>query len=424
VVVVVIAARDAVKGDALSSLQALEQTARALRLEDIVIFATDDHADVGAFVDDADLVVDAVFGIGLSRPVLAGAGAAAIAAINASRAVVVSVDVPSGLFADGQKPARDAHVVNADITVTFGEKPAHVIEHGAAHCGAVIDVDIGFARAVDEGLDVFVVDHVRLPAPDPRGFKGRFGHIGVVVGSEGTSGAALLAAHAAQRAGAGLVTLLGSRTMPRPPELMARDLDDVDGDDDVFGGLDAVVVGPGLSAKAASSLRTRLRAARQRGLRVVADAGALGALNKGDADIWTPHPGEAARVLGTSSADVEADRLAAARAVQQQLGGVVILKGACPIVVDDTTLAIVRGHSAALAVAGAGDVLAGVVGAGLGGAFDDGNTDGDVVDVATAATWLHQQAGRGEARGLLAGELADRVRSAVRAAIEPGSGDD
>ena len=410
---------EAMRTDAAASFATLLAAARVRGVDVVTVLA--DADDVGdamrarlAAARPA-VIVDALFGNGLSRP-LDGHAAAIVDAINTVRdehadVVVVAVDVPSGLPTDGQRPT--GAVVRADVTVTFGgRKIAHVIEHGVRVCGDVVDVDIGFVGAADEVVDVFVVDGVRLPAADPFAYKKRWGHVGVVVGDDGTRGAALLAAHAAQRAGAGLVTVIGDRTMPRPIELMARDHDD----DDAFA-VDALVVGPGLSAKAALALRDRVRAARASGtgLFVVADAGALGAFGHGDADVWTPHPGEAARVLGTSSADVEADRVAAARALHQLLGGVVVLKGAAPIVVSATALHVIPGGAAALGVAGAGDVLAGIIGAGLGGAFVSG-ADVEVEATTIAAVWLHQQAGKNEARGLLASELADNVRAAVAVA--------
>ena len=117
------------------------------------------------------------------------------------------------------------------------------------------------------------------------------------------------------------------------------------------------------------------------------------------------------RVLQTTTAAVQADRLAAARALVDVLGGVVVLKGHAPIVASATRLVVVPGDAPALAVAGSGDVLAGVIGAGLGGAFGPGTVE----SVVMAAVWLHQHAGRGQARGLLASELAGRVRGAVEA---------
>ena len=407
--VVVVTTRDraALKGDAATAARLLDNAIVARGLDPaVVVTAFDAHKLVAL---RPAIVVDALFGIGLSRALDDDSAAvvAAIAAARAAGALVVAVDIPSGLPADGEGAGAGA-VVDADITVTFGEKIAHRSEPGTRHCGRVVDVDIGFVADSAAVIDIFALDGIRLPALDTGAHKNRYGHVGVVVGGEGTRGAASLSARAAQRAGAGLVTLLGEATMPRADELMARDLDD----EDAFAGLDVVVVGPGLPPKVALSLRGRLRAARDKGLQIVADAGALGALTHGDADVWTPHPGEAARVLGVDSRAVQADRVAAARALVKALGGVVVLKGACPIVATAEQLVIVDGGSVAMAVAGSGDVLAGIIAAALGGALGAGTT----ASRAIAAVHLHQQAGKGEGRGLFASELADRVRDAVAVA--------
>ncbi len=402
VVVITTVDHASLKGDAATAARLLNAAIVALGKNDVV-----SAFDPAHFPQHPAVVVDALFGTGLSRPLSADSAAVvdAIAHARKNGAVVVAVDVPSGLPTDGQAPA--GAVVYADVTVTFGgEKIAHVSEPGVACCGRVVDVDIGFVAPADEVIDVHVLAGVRLPPPDLRAHKNRYGHVGVVVGSDGTRGAAMLSARAAQRSGAGLVTLLGEATMPRADELMARDLDD----DGAFNGLDVVVVGPGLSPKAALSLRQRLREARVHGMQIVADAGALGALQHGDADVWTPHPGEAARVLGVDSAAVQADRIAAARALVKALGGVVVLKGSAPIVATDTAVVVVQGGAAALAVAGSGDVLAGVVAAAIGGAFGAGSTEKRVL----AAVYAHQQAGKGGARGLFASELADGVSAVVQ----------
>lgn len=363
------------------------------------------------------VIVDALFGTGLSRP-LDEAAIATVVAIDTVRrrgAVVVAVDVPSGVSADGLRPTGPC--VGADVTVTFGGlKVGHVSEPGGAVCGDVIDVDLGFIPPADERLEVYRLDDVTLPAVDGTAHKGRFGHVGVVGGGAGMGGAAVLSALGALRAGAGLVTLVGDVDVQRPVEVMAAG----DGafDDGRLTGLDGLVIGPGLNGARGAGLRDRLRRLRaaadaaEHTIWTVADAGALSVLERGDADVWTPHPGEAARVLGGTVKDVQRDRVGAARALVERLGGVVVLKGHAPIVATATRAMIVPGDAPALAVAGSGDVLAGVVAAGLAGALGPGTLD----SVTAAAVWLHQRAGRGEVRGLLASELAVRVRDAVAGA--------
>ena len=398
-------------GDAATAAALFASAAKHLGHPGVVV------GDVPARVSQATptVIVDALFGSGLARPLDEGATAVVVAieTVRARGASVIAIDVPSGLPCDGQQPGGAC--VGADVTVTFGgHKIAHHSEPGRACCGDVVDVDIGFIPPADEQLEVWRLTGLALPGTDPTAHKGRFGHTAIIAGSVGMGGAATLAATAALRAGAGLVTLIGDVDVARPVELMARSAASV-----TAPGLDALVVGPGLVSSAdvddaTLALVRRLRAdadASEGCLWTVADAGAIGVLGKGDADVWTPHPGEAARVLQTTTAAVQADRLAAARALVDLLGGVVVLKGHAPIVASSTGLVIVPGDAPALAVAGSGDVLAGVIGAGLGGAFGPGT----VASVVMAAVWLHQQAGRGQARGLLASELAGRVRGAVEA---------
>jgi hydroxyethylthiazole kinase-like uncharacterized protein yjeF len=405
---------DGLRGDAALAARAFLQARRSLGGDGPFVDGIDGDVDEAVRAGTAGVVVDALYGTGLSRPLdeRSARVVAAVAARRAAGAAVVAVDLPSGLPTDGA--AADGAVVQADITVTFaGRKIAHVAEPGFPACGRVLDVDIGVLRPPGRQPSVFVVDDVRLPAPPATAHKGVWGHVGVVAGDPSTAGAALLAARGALRAGAGLVTVLGDVVgVPRPPEVMTRGgaSGGLPGaDDGALDGIDVVVIGPGLAPATAPAWLPRLTRARARGARVVADAGALGALPTALADVWTPHPGEAARLLGVAAADVQRDRLAAGRALQQRLGGVVVLKGAAPVVASATRVCIVPGGAPALGVGGSGDVLAGVVGAALGGAVGGGDID----DAVVVATWLHQQAGRALRRGCLAGEIADAVAVAV-----------
>ncbi len=256
------------------------------------------------------------------------------------------------------------------------------------------------------------VTGVTLPAVDVTAHKGRFGHVGVVAGSPGMGGASVLSSIAALRAGAGLVSLVGDVDVARPVEVMSVA---PSGD---LASLDALVVGPGLAAHEADDVRAFVRHQRkdanahERTLWTVADAGALTMLDKGDAEVWTPHPGEAARMLGVSVSDVQRDRIAAAHKIAFLKGGVVVLKGHAPVVATGSRVFVVDGDAPALAVAGSGDVLAGIIGAGLGGAFGPGTVDAVVV----ASVYMHQRAGADISRGALAAEIALRVRDVVESA--------
>ena len=386
-------------GDAVVALQLLRAAVEHKALP--VSFVDVD----AAFAAAPAVIVDALFGTGLSRP-LDDAAAALVAGIAAARsagALVVAVDLPSGLPTDGQRPA--GAFVSADVTVTFaGRKIAHVAEPGVSACGGVVDVDIGLLHPPAERVGVLALDGVTLGAPDSQSHKGSFGHVAVVEGSPRLRGAAWLTARAALRTGAGRVSLFGEGA-GRMPEIMAADIAD-------GAGVDVVVVGPGLLA-AEVPVVALLELRRAHRVKLVADAGAIGVLKKGQAQVWTPHPGEAARVLGCSSSDVQGDRIAAARALVDKLGGVVVLKGAQPVVASAQRCVIIDGRAPALAVAGSGDVLAGVIGAVMAGAVGPCLVD----DAVVAAVWLHQQAGRGLNRGALAGEIADAVAVAVAGAI-------
>jgi NAD(P)H-hydrate epimerase len=399
VVVVTTAPSSSLRGDAATSSLLFDAAALALGRSALVCTARD-----ASTLSEVAVVVDALFGIGLSRPLTGEVVdvVTQIATWRARGAAVVAVDVPSGLPTDGQRPGEVCVV--ADVTVTFGgRKIAHVAEAGVPVCGEVVDVDIGFVRPPNEAIDVHVLHAVQWPAADAAGHKNRFGHVGVVVGDHATRGAALLSARAALRSGAGLVTLLGTADLLRPDELMAKDLVD----EGAFVGLTSVVVGPGMSRARVSQVRPWLQAAKAvaPGLLVVGDAGVFGVLQRGDADVWTPHPGEAATALGTTTAQVQADRVAAARALVALLGGVVVLKGAAPVVASSSSLIVVPGGSPALAVAGSGDVLAGTIAAVIAGARGAASVSTHVV----AAVAAHQAAGAGQGRGLFASELADRL---------------
>ncbi|MBE9604886.1 NAD(P)H-hydrate dehydratase [Acetobacteraceae bacterium H6797] len=354
----------------------------------------------------AGLVVDALFGAGLTRP-LAPEAAAVLAA---AQGPVVAVDVPSGL--DGGNGAPLGAVRAADLTVTFfRRKPGHLLMPGRALCGEVVCADIGLPASVLETIAPRTWANApglwRLPSPGAADHKYTRGHV-TVLGSAAMPGAARLAAGAARRAGAGLVTLLADEAAVfrmGEPGLIVEE-----------GSLDAALrderrqtflLGPGLPAdeETRAALARLLAAGRQ----VVADAGALtacagqpGAL-KG-ASIVTPHAGEFARVFGP----IGQDRLAAARAAAEAIGGVVLLKGPDTVIAaPDGRAAINENAPPSLATAGSGDVLAGLA-AGL---LASGMAP---FEAAAAAAWLHGQAARSlPAHGLIAEDLLQALPGAL-----------
>lgn len=378
-------------------------------------------------IEGAALVIDALFGVGLARPI-EGHLAAVVASINqATRRL--AVDVPSGLDTDTGRTLGVA--VDAHATVTMGvHKIALASAPGFARCGEVIVADIGIppalvaASSVRAGL-VERADVVRwLPHPAPLDHKGTRGHVLVLSGAPEMRGAARLAATAALRAGAGLVTLAGdgeSGSITAPDSIMTRGLDEGPLGR-LLHGKAAVVVGPGLGTS--DRARARVLEVLASGVPTVLDADALNLLARtpdaiADAAgpiVITPHPGEAARLLDATPAVVEADRLAAARALAARTRAVVVLKGARTLVCDGT---IVDDHCSInptggpeLATAGSGDVLAGAIGALLAQQLAPG-------DAARTGAYVHGAAGEALAethgvRGVMSSDLPLAIAAAIR----------
>ena len=431
-------AREGIKGDALAHLAILERAGGVVRS----IATPEQLAEVGDAITAAVLAVDALFGIGALRAI-EGHLAEVVAQVNTAR-MRLAVDLPSGLDADTGRVS--GAVVEAHRTATMGAlKIALVSSPGFARCGAIDVVDIGIpagvvtTAAVRAGL-IEEADVARwLPRPGPLDHKGTRGHVLVVggaVGGDGLSmrGAGRLAAAAALRAGAGLVTLAGDGDVTAPDSVMTRSLDAdagtqasaaVSGIDPALAaaleGKSAVVIGPGLgtSEVAARRVATVLAA----GISVVLDADALNLLAADPTAIAraagpvviTPHPGEAGRLLGTGTAAVEADRLGAARALAAATKAVVVLKGARTIVVDGTIgddhCAINPTGGPALATGGSGDVLAGAIGALLAQGVAAG-------DAARAAVFVHGRAGEAleavHGRGAMSSEIPLAIAAAIR----------
>jgi NAD(P)H-hydrate epimerase len=368
-----------------------------------------------------------------------------VAAINASGRHVVAADLPSGLYADrGDAPGA---AVRARETIAFGApKPCHVLPPATDLCGSVEIADIGIPRAVldakrsrlswTEDSDVRAL----LPPRPIDSNKGDFGRLAIVAGSRGKAGAALLAARGALRAGAGLVTVFCAESLADAlwtalPEAMTRPLPEKDGSisaaastvlERELRGFDAAVAGPGLSTS--SGTVAALEAVVRARIPLVADADALNAFagrpsrfgRRQAPTILTPHPGEAGRLLGRRAADVQADRLRAARELARRARSVVVLKGARTLVTEpDGTVAVNPTGTPLLATAGSGDVLSGILGALVAGGLS-------ARDAAVAGAWLHGAAAQsltprlGDA-GLLSHEVADAVpgvRRALRAEAE------
>ncbi|MCB9591343.1 MAG: NAD(P)H-hydrate dehydratase [Sandaracinaceae bacterium] len=401
-------ARDKITGDARVNLDALDAIGLALEPLD----------GLGAALDAATLVVDGVFGTGLDRPI-EGWRADLVRALGEARAPLVALDLPSGIDADTGAVLGVAP--RAALTLTFaGHKRGLWQGDGRAHAGEVRLVDIGVPppACIDRLLDL--ADAGRVLAPRPfDAHKGSAGHVLVVAGSPGKTGAALLAGVGAVRGGAGLVTLAAGAEARaaldgKVVELMTAELGALA---PLAEGKASLVVGPGLGLDDAAR-ELVLEAALGVEAPVVLDADALTSIGQDGATrlreaagprVLTPHPGEAARLLGCTSGEVQADRYASAERLASRTGQVVVLKGAGTIVAEPGgRVAVCPLGTPALGVAGTGDVLAGVLGATLAVASP--------FEAACAAVVLHARAGELAARadrGLFAREVAAQVPAAL-----------
>jgi len=364
--------------------------------------------------------VDAVFGTGLEREV-AGKWRQALERVNQSRAPVLALDIPSGLHSDTGQILGEA--VRADATISYiGLKQGMFTGDGPACCGAVrfhaLDVpavvysrEILAARRLD-----WQQQATRLSPRSRSAHKGNFGQVLMIGGERGFSGAIRLAAEAAARSGAGLVTLA---THPAHaallnlgrPELMCHGVEHADDLAPLLRRATVVAIGPGLGQGAwGQALFGRVL---ESGLPLVVDADALNLLAREplQRDDWilTPHPGEAARLLDCTTAEIQADRFEAAARLQSRFGGVVVLKGAGTLIRDGASrpVGICSDGNPGMASGGMGDVLTGVI-AGLraqGFAMDESASLG--VCLHAAAGDRAAQAGE---RGLLASDLMPELR--------------
>lgn len=408
---------------------------RCVRLDDA-------DFDWAAWLDGASVAIDALFGTGLRRPIEGGI-ARVIGELNAAHGrglPVVAVDLPSGIAADTGQILGVA--VEADRTVTISlPKPGLALEPGRSRAGTIEVARVGIDDPDPGRPDRIELWNARaaghrFPVRARDGHKGRFGHVLVAAGSTGKWGAASLSARAALRAGAGLVTLVlpdvAGLVLPnlcaeimteRAPatasggfaEAAAKRIEELAQTRTV------VALGPGLGVDP-ETVRCVLRLLGNLERPLVVDADGLNALG-GDLGmlrsrraptILTPHPGEAARLLETDSATINADRIGAARRLAAASGAVVILKGAGTVVAEATgRVLVVPTGGPALSSGGTGDVLTGIVSALLAAGLD-------AFEAAGLGAWWHgetadrlPQAEPGF--GLLASELADAFPATARA---------
>jgi NAD(P)H-hydrate epimerase len=368
----------------------------------------------------AELIVDALFGAGLARP-LEGVTLAVVQALAADRRPVVSVDVPSGI--DGATGAVLGAAPHASLTVTFCRlKPGHLLLPGRLHCGATHLADIGIPDTIVAARDVGArangpaLWRRLLPQRGPLSHKYQFGHAVVVGGPVATTGAARLAATAALRVGAGLVSVaLAPAALTtyaaHLTAVMTKPVKDAAGLAALLADARyrAVLLGPG--AGVGTATRDMVLAALAAGRPTVLDADALSSFaddrpglfrSLSPSCILTPHDGEFARLFAATG-----DRLSRAREASRDCGAIVVLKGGDTVVAaPDGRAAILGGASPALATAGTGDVLAGLI---L-GLLAQGVP---AFEAAAAGVWLHAAAADLAGPGLIAEDLAPQVANAL-----------
>ncbi len=434
--VALFASFDQVEGEAKVNLSILRKT-------DVEIIQNATPRSLQDVLSWSDVVVDALLGVGLSSP-LKGAYARAVGLINASGRPVVAVDIPTGINAD--TGAIMGAAVKADLTVTMALLKRGLLLHpGAVHAGVVRVADIGMPPdAVNrENIEITLLDRGStwgLLAPRMRdAHKGSFGHVLIVAGSLGKAGASIMSARAALRTGAGLVTVAApTGIVPVIQQSIAEAMcipaaESIDGTLGIgaehellqaASRMDACAIGPGLTTHAETVLAVRNLVP---GLTVpvVIDAdglnalaGAVDLLKKAKAPvIVTPHPGEMARLINSSTAAVQKDRIGTASGFARTYGVTVVLKGAGTIVASPGgRLYINSTGNPGMATGGTGDALTGMIASLL--------AQGQTAEhAACLGVYLHGLAGdlaareNGEA-GMIAGDLIEKIPQAIRETIE------
>ncbi len=315
-----------------------------------------------------DVIVDALLGTGLDRSVT-GLYAQAIQVINNSPAPVIAVDIPSGLNADTGNVMGCA--VKADCTVSFiGLKQGLFTGQAADYCGEIFYASLAVPEAIFQEVLPSAVRVVKTPLSgrDRCSHKGSYGHVLIVGGDLGYSGAARLAGEAALRVGAGLVSVAtrsehaGLMNLNRP-ELMCHGVETAGQLAGLLEKASVVVIGPGLGQS--DWAKDLFMATRNTHKPLIVDADGLNLLARSPVTkpdwILTPHPGEASRLLSCSTAEIQQDRFASVLALQVRYGGIAILKGAGTLIASADEIAVSTTGNPGMASGGMGDVLSGVI---------------------------------------------------------------
>lgn len=427
---------EALKGDAATTLRRFRRGGGRVHT---VASMPELRSILGRLLERSDFIIDAIFGTGLNAPV-EGLAASAIQMMNESGRRIVAIDLPSGL--DGDTGAVLGIAVHATLTVTLARpKRGLFLGDGPNQAGAVRVADIGIPQELIAGakigLTLLETADIRaaLPARPRTAHKGRYGHAGIIAGSVGKTGAAVMAARGALRVGAGLVTvatprslndvveakLLEAMTFP-VPETETRSLAIAAKEPLISFAADktALALGPGIGRhpETAALVRELLPQLRKP---IVLDADGINALAGHEEVlgslaaplILTPHPGEMARLLGTTSATVQRDRLQVAARVAHEHKVYVVLKGAGTVLAGpDGSLAVNPTGNPGMATGGTGDVLTGMI-AGL---LAQGLSPWEA---ACAGAYLHGLAGDLAAAalgeiGLVAGDVLQAIPDAIR----------
>ncbi|HBB89581.1 MAG TPA: bifunctional ADP-dependent NAD(P)H-hydrate dehydratase/NAD(P)H-hydrate epimerase [Blastocatellia bacterium] len=449
---------DDTQGDARHNFQALANTSNPVaHLDFSECHDSRKWQDIVAAAPSYDVIVDALFGTGLKRP-LTGVFAEVVEYLSGSRQtsatepLIVSIDIPSGLDADQAQPVGPA--VAADVTVTFtAPKVANVLPPASHLNGKLVIADIGSPRTLVDATESQLFLTEERDARDflistryrPESFKNTHGHVLVLAGSRGYTGAAVLCANAAMRAGAGLVTVATPVSSQNAvaaavmPEVMTTVLAETDRGaisdeaiDHVVGlmsKVNAVAIGPGISSTDERTRRFVHAVVAQRQTTIVIDADALNCLSPWPADlqgseeaplILTPHPGEMLRLLGTTDKSALADRVAVARAFAKRHKLILVLKGSRSLIAaPDGRVFINPTGNAGLGTAGAGDTLTGIIAGFVAQAAGALKDKANLLAATIAALYVGGLAGDFAARKLgmrtmVASDIREHLSDAIR----------
>ena len=364
-----------------------------------------------------EVIVDGLLGIGLRRE-LDSSWQQMITRINLAAAPCVAIDIPSGLNATNGIPQPIA--IEAALTVTFiGRKIGQFLADGPDYCGELVYHDLGISSRVLQSVAATLETIATCPLPPPRkknSHKNRYGHVLVIGGDQGMSGAVALAARAALRSGAGMVSALVHpqccNNLAAVPELMVQCWDALA---TRLPRASVVVIGPGLGNSQAA--RLCLERLHDLNLPMIVDADALQAdflhALKSEQVVITPHPGEAARLLSITSSELQSDRLAACHRLVASYGVTCVLKGSGTLVADGRSPTMINTHgNPGMATAGMGDVLSGIIAALIGQGLA-------VTEAATSAVYIHALCAElycltRDQSGLIASDIIERIPRVIK----------